>query len=222
MGGGEGGKLFRVACWCHFQTNGRCNMCCPNSTSVLPKCVARIVAQLVAQIVAQTVAQIVARILAQIVAEKPDVLPKNVHSWLPKRCCPNRKWVFRMRKTIVLAFIRRTSSTSFFCLANTIWATLFKAKKQSSSPEYVHTRVAFHSKGQSMCASLDHLSRPFAQAPTICFSSDRPFCPDHLRKSQRCLPKLRDRVQPRPQKPNEKTKTSQKREDKTSLKRCKK
>ena len=66
------------------------------------------------------------------------------------------------------------------------------------------------SKRQFMCASPHHLSRPFAQVPTICSSSDRPFCPDHLLKSRRCLPKLRDRVRPRPQKTNEKTKTKPK------------
>ena len=133
------------------------------------------------------------------------VLPKLLPKLLPKRCCPNRKLVFRLRKTSVWAPITRTSSTLFFGLAQTIWAALFKAKGQCSSPKYVQLpSMPSTVKGQSMCASLDHLPRPFAQDPTICSSSDRPFCPDLL-KSRICPPKLRDRVRPRPQKPNEKT-----------------
>ena len=88
---------------------GFAQMCCPNFSGVLPKCVAEISGWCCPNCCPNCC---------------PKCCPRVLPTWLPKRCCPNRKRVFRLRRTTVCHIIARTSSTLFVGLARTIWATL--------------------------------------------------------------------------------------------------
>ena len=108
-----------------LQGEGVAKKCCPNFRGVVPKYVAPISAD-VAQMCCTNFRVVLRKLLPKLL---PKVLPKVLPTLLPKKCCPNRKRVFRVRRTTVCHIIARMSLTLFADLARTIWAT-------PSSPEW--------------------------------------------------------------------------------------